>query len=309
MHARTASPAPGLVPIELIGAEIGEGASDQGCRAGPRALQRFGLAERMGVRWADIVSSDSALRARGALVLAHEFSLRLAASVRQAMLRGSLPLVVGGDHSCAVGTWSAAAEVLRPRGRIGLVWVDAHLDSHTPQTSDTKALHGMPLAALMGFGPPELTAIGATLRKIDPRDVVIVGARSYEAGEAALVERLGVRVMHMDEVRARGFAACLGEAVALATANTAAWGLSFDLDALDPADAPGTGTPVPGGIALQEAVAATAMLARDPRLVAAEIVEYNPFRDPGRRTAAAVVAIAAALRGTDKALAKPRRAA
>jgi len=297
------------LPIELIGAEIGEGASDQGCRAGPRALQRFGLAERLSARWADMVSSDSTLRARGALAVAHEFSLRLAASVRQAMLRGSLPLVVGGDHSCAVGTWSAAAEVLRPRGRIGLVWVDAHLDSHTPQTSDTKALHGMPLAALMGFGPPELIAIGATLRKIDPRDVVIVGARSYEAGEAALVERLGVRVMHMDEVRARGFAACLGEAVAHATANTAAWGLSFDLDALDPADAPGTGTPVPGGIALHEAVAGAATLARDPRLVAAEIVEYNPFRDPARRTAAAVVAIAAALRGADKALAKPQRAA
>ncbi|HEY7757790.1 MAG TPA: arginase [Burkholderiales bacterium] len=297
------------MPIELIGAEIGEGASDQGCRAGPRALQRFGLAERVSARWADIVSSDPALRAHGALALAHEFSLRLSASVRQAMLRGSLPLVVGGDHSCAVGTWGAAAEVLRPRGRLGLVWVDAHLDSHTPETSDTKALHGMPLAALMGHGPPELTAIGATLQKIDPRDVVIIGTRSYEAGEAALVERLGVRVMHMDEVRARGFADCLGEAVALASANTAAWGLSFDLDALDPADAPGTGTPVPGGIALREAVAGTAMFARDPRLVAAEIAEYNPFRDPGRKTAAAVVAIAAALRGTDSSLAKPRRAA
>jgi len=309
MHAGTSSPAAESMVIELIGAEIGEGASDQGCRAGPRALQQFGLAERLSARWTRMVNSDPALRAEGALAVVHEFSLRLAASVREAMARASLPLVVGGDHTCAVGTWSAVAEVLRPRGRVGLVWVDAHLDSHTPQTSDTKALHGMPLAALMGYGPPELTAIGATLQKVDPRDVVIVGARSYEAGEAALIERLGVRVMHMDEVRARGFAACLGEAVAHATANTAAWGLSFDLDALDPVDAPGTGTPVSGGIALCDAVAGVATLAHDPRLVAAEIVEYNPYRDPRRKTAAAVVAIAKALLGADKALAKPRRAA
>jgi arginase len=309
MHTGISAAAPESRAIELIGAGIGEGASDQGCRAGPRVLREFGLAERLSARWTRMVDSDAALRAQGALAVVREFSLRLAASVRPVIERGSLPLVVGGDHSCALGTWSAAAEALRPRGRMGLVWVDAHLDSHTPQTSDTQALHGMPLATLMGHGPAELTAIGATLRKIDPRDVVIVGVRSYEAGEAALIERLGVRVMHMDEVRARGFAACLVEAVARVSASTAAWGLSFDLDALDPADAPGTGTPVPGGIALRDAVAGIAALAQDPRLVAAEIVEYNPFRDPRRKTAAAVAAIAEALRAADKALAKPRRAA
>ena len=309
MRARIAASAPEARAIELIGAEIGEGARDAGCRAGPSVLRALGLAERLGARWMRMVNCDPALRAQGAVASVREFSLRLAAIVGQALERGGLPLVVGGDHSCALGTWSAAAEALRPRGRIGLVWVDAHLDSHTPQTSHTQALHGMPLAALMGHGAPELTAIGATPQKVDPRDVTIVGVRSYEAGEAALIERLGVRVMHMDEVRARGFAACFAEAVARATANTAGWGLSFDLDALDPADAPGTGTPVPGGIALREAVPAIAALARDPNLVAAEIVEYNPFLDPGRKTAAAVGAIAQALRGGDEALAKPRRAA
>jgi arginase len=160
----------------LIGAEIGEGASDQGCRAGPRALQQFGLAERLGTQWAEIVSSDSALRAHGVLALAHEFSLRLAASVRQALLRSSLPLVVGGDHSCAVGTWSAAAEVLRPRGRLGL-WVDAHLDSPTPETSDTKALHGMLSRA---DGPWSPSSRPSALLQRSIRDVVIIGTRSYE---------------------------------------------------------------------------------------------------------------------------------
>jgi arginase len=309
MNTRAPAPALQRRAIELIGAEIGEGASDHGCRAGPRALRQFGLAERVRARWTDLVSSDPALRPEGALAVVSDFSQRLAASVRPAIARGSLPLVVGGDHSCALGTWSAAAEALRPRGRVGLVWVDAHLDSHTPQTSDTQALHGMPLAALMGHGPSELTAIGATRPKIDPRDVVLVGVRSYEPGEAALIERLGVRVMDMDEVRARGFAACLREAVARATASTAGWGLSFDLDALDPADAPGTGTPVPGGIALRDAVAGIVALAQDARLVAAEIVEYNPFHDPTRKTAAAVAALAGALHAADRALADPRRAA
>jgi arginase len=296
-------------PIRLIGAEIGEGASDQGCRAGPRALQQFGLARRLRSQWAGMVSSDSALQAEGALALVQDFSLRLAATVAQAMASGSLPLVVGGDHSCAIGTWSAVGEALRPKGRVGLVWVDAHLDSHTPDTSETKAVHGMSLAALMGFGPPELTAVLAPLQKLDPRDVAVVGARSYEAGEAALIERLGVRVMHMDEVRSRGFRACLDEAVARASTRTVAWGLSFDLDALDPDDAPGTGTPVPGGIALREAVPAIASLADDQRLVAAEIVEYNPYRDPQHKTAAAVLAIAGALRRVERSLSNARRAA
>jgi arginase len=296
-------------PIELIGAAIGEGAGDPGCRAGPRALQRAGLARRLRARWTRTVLSDPSLRARGALAVVHEFSLRFAACVRDALVRGSLPLVVGGDHSCAVGTWSAVTEVLRERGRVGLVWVDAHLDSHTPQTSPTQAPHGMPLAALMGHGPRELTAIGVAVPKIDPRDVVIVGARSYEAGEAALIERLGVRVMYMDEVRSRGFTACMEEAVALASARTAAWGLSFDLDALDPADAPGTGTPVPEGIALREAIAGLAALAHDPRLAAAEIVEYNPLRDPRGETAQAIAALAAALCRAETGMTEPRRAA
>ena len=156
MTLALARPASGLHPrmrtIRLIGAEIGEGASDQGCRAGPRALQQFGLARRLRSQWAGMVSSDSALQAKGALALVQDFSLRLAASVEQTMASGSLPRVGGGYLSCAIGTWSAVAEALRAKGRVGLVWVDAHLDSHTPETSETKAVHGMSLAALMGFG-------------------------------------------------------------------------------------------------------------------------------------------------------------
>jgi len=309
MNSVAVLPTPAPKEIHLIGAEIGEGAPDPRCCAGPRALLRFGLARSLGVRSGSTVKCDSTLRAKGTLALARDFSSRLADRVRNALASGSLPLVIGGDHSCAIGTWSGAAEWLRPRGSLGLVWVDAHLDSHTPQTSHTQALHGMPLAVLMGYGPSELTTVASARRKINPRDVVIVGARSYEDAETELLARLGVRVVHMDEVRTRGFRACIEEAVARVTANTVGWGLSFDLDALDPVDAPGTGTPVPDGIALCDAAAGLASIAEDSRLVAAEIAEYNPARDAERRTAAAAVAIARALSGAEGKLSGLRCAA
>ena len=295
-------------PIELIGAEIGEGASDPGCRDGARALERAGLAARLAAAgrpayWGPIVSADVALRASGAMAVVEEFSPRLAHAVGSALGRGRLPLVVGGDHSCAVGTWSAAAAALRrrephgrPRGReLGLVWIDAHLDSHTPQTSPSQAPHGMPLAALLGHGPAALTRLAGAAPKLDARDVVVIGARSWEPGEEALLQRLGVRVIPIDEVHARGIQVCLHEAVALASAHTAAFGLSFDLDVLDPQDAPGTGTPVEGGVRLADTLAALATLPGRERLIAAEIVEYNPCRDREQRTAQAAIALALAL--------------
>ena len=297
-----------MLPIELIGAEIGEGASDPGCRDGARALARAGLAAQLAAcgrpaaRWGPIVSADAALRARSAMAVVEEFSPRLARAVTDALERGCLPLVLGGDHSCAVGTWSAAAAVLRRQERacrtargLGLVWIDAHLDSHTPQTSESQAPHGMPLAALLGHGPAALTELAGHAPKLDARDVVVIGARSWEPDEHALLRRLGVRVMPIDEVHARGIHACLHEAVAHASAHTAAFGLSFDLDVLDPQDAPGTGTPVEGGVRLAEALEALETLPHHERLIAAEIVEYNPGRDRHRRTARAAIAVAVAL--------------
>lgn len=294
--------------IELIGAEIGEGALDPGCRDGARALERAGLAARLTeagrrARWGAIVSANAALRGSGgAMAVVEEFSPRLARAVGDALARGCMPLVVGGDHSCAVGTWSAAATMLRQReprrrpGReLGLVWIDAHLDSHTPQTSESQAPHGMPLAALLGHGPDALTRLAGAAPTLDARDVVVIGARSWEPGEQALLAQLGVRVIPIGEVHARGIQACLHEAVALASAHTAAFGLSFDLDVLDPQDAPGTGTPVEGGVRLVDTLAALHRLACRERLIAAEIVEYNPCRDIEQRTAQAAIAIALAL--------------
>ena len=286
--------------VELIGAAIGEGAPDRRCRAGPAALRRWGLGRKLSargrlVRWSRAVRSDVGLLDEGPMAVVAEFSSRLAHAVDASLAAERLPVVVGGDHSCAIGTWSAVAARLRPRGPLGLLWVDAHLDSHTPETSESQMPHGMPLAALLGHGPQALTAVGDASPKLDPRHVVVIGARSWESGEAALLERLGVRVMHADEVSERGFAQCVQEARARVCDGTAGYGISFDLDALDPVDAPGIGSPVDRGIRLDDAVEALHGLALDPRLVACELVEYNPALDPDKRTASAAEQVLGAL--------------
>lgn len=296
--------------IGLVDAAIGEGAGDSGCRWGGAALREAGLVASLAcagrrAHWADTVASEPA-RASDRFDSVEDFTQRLAASVGRVLSQGQQPLVVGGDHSCAVGTWSAVAQHLRPQGALGLVWVDAHLDAHTPETSDTQAPHGMPLAALLGHGRRRLTHVHGWSGKVRPEHVVVIGARSFEPAESVLLSRLGVRVMHMDEVDRRGFAACLDEARERAGGSTAGWGLSFDVDALDPRDAPGTGTPVASGIRLEAAVHALASCADDESLVAFELAEYNPLRDFGGRTARAVQRlIGAALARTPQVLALP----
>ncbi|WP_213956088.1 arginase [Variovorax sp. dw_954] len=286
-------------PLALIGAEVGEGASDSGCKLGAQALRERGLAQHLAgphrdARWVDMVQARPEDQPQARLDSVEEFSVRLACAVRRQLQQGAMPVVVGGDHSCAVGTWSAVADAWREKGDIGLIWIDAHLDAHTPESSDSLAPHGMPVAALLGHGTPGLTSLYGWKGKVKPGNLVIIGARSYEAGERALLESLGVRVMYMPEVDRRGFGACLAEGLALVRRHTAAWGLSFDLDALDPADAPGTGTPVEAGIALVDALQALHGHAADPACVAMELTEYNPWRDIGGRTAASAFALLSA---------------
>ncbi|MDA7418661.1 arginase [Xenophilus arseniciresistens] len=287
-------------PLALIGAEVGEGASDAGCKWGSQALRERGLAAHLrasgrAARWTGMVRAPAARHSAQRLRAVEHFSAALAQQVLGPARAGALPVVVGGDHSCAVGTWSAVAEHWRAQGDIGLVWIDAHLDAHTPATSLSGAPHGMPVAALLGHGSPGLALLQGWAGKLKPHNLVILGARSFEAGEQALLTRLGVRVMYMEEVARRGFGACFAEALALVQRHTVAWGLSFDLDALDPADAPGTGTPVAAGIALADALAALRGCAADPACAALELVEYNPLHDADGRTARAAFALLKAM--------------
>jgi arginase len=201
--------------------------------------------------------------------------------------------VIGGDHSCAVGTWSGAANALA-KGRLGLVWYDAHMDAHTPATSPSGRLHGMPVAMLLGHGPDALTEIARRRPALAPANLCIVGVRSYEEGERALLARLGVRVIYMDEVRARGLAWATGEALAVARNGTAGFGVSIDLDAIDPGEAPGVGSPVARGFAARDLAAALEAVRNLPDLVGIEIAEYNPTLDRDGQTALVARALLAA---------------
>jgi arginase len=298
--------------IESITAEIGIGAQITGCALGPRALLDLGLldvlrrAGRTVVRGEHLVADASAPGA-DKMESVEAFVPRLADAVRASLRARRFPLVLGGDHSCAVGTWSGVAEAHRaegngrPGGAIGLIWIDAHLDSHTPETSESQAPHGMPLAALLGHGAPALTDLYGWRAKLSPRHVVVIGARSWEAGEAALLKSLGVRVMTIDEVAQRGLPACIDEAVHIVSTGTVGYGVSFDVDAIDPHDAPGVGSPEAGGIRAHEAVLALTHFAADPRLLAFELVEYNPQLDDARGSTAALcdTLLASALGGRE----------
>lgn len=169
--------------------------------------------------------------------------------------------------------------MLDERERLGLLWIDAHMDAHTFRTSPSRARHGMPLACLLGHGDPRLTRIGGPKPKLLPQDVCLIGVRSYECGEAALLDKLGVRIYFMAEIHRRGRAAVFAEAWEQVTRESAAAGISLDLDTLDPEEEPGVGSPVAGGLRRNELAASLHQLHGETRLRALEVVEYNPHAD------------------------------
>ena len=261
------------MPDNIIGVACGHGAPDRRCAGGPEAL---------GIPAAATLTprNDRA----GALAVVAEVARRLARRVQQVCRNGQRPLVIGGDHSCAIGTWQGLRGALGQSP--GLIWIDAHMDAHTAETSPSGCLHGMPLACLLGLGDPSLMGLSGVTPALDPRHVCLIGVRSHEAGEAALLQRLRVRVMMMEEVRRRGFASCLDEALQLVGHGTPGFGISLDLDAFDPREAPGVGTPVAGGLHAGEVLPALTALCTAPALRAFEIAEFNPASDIDGRTGA-----------------------
>ncbi|MSP54493.1 MAG: arginase [Myxococcales bacterium] len=209
----------------------------------------------------------------------------LADHVEQELEAGNFPIVLGGDHSVAIGTISGLARYWRKRGkRVGVLWVDAHTDMNTPDSSPSGNIHGMPLAVLLGHGAKELVAIAGSQPALDPRDVCVIGARDVDATEKALVKETGVRVYSMSELDERGTAVCVNEALSRVTTGTAGVHLSFDLDGVDPQHAPGVGTAVPGGLSFRESHLICEKTAATGKLLGAEMVELNPVIDSQNRT-------------------------
>jgi arginase len=272
--------------IRIIGAASGLGAQDQGCEDGPLAFHRsqawHELEHQPQIDWGRMLfAGDSPGRSEIARIAG--LCRRLADEVAQALEAGEFPLVIGGDHSIAVGTWSGVARIVG--APLGLLWIDAHLDSHTPETTYSGAVHGMPLACLLGRGDKRLLGIGRPGSQVSAAHTVVLGPRSYETEEMDFLRAMGVRIIEGSEIAGRGFAACLHEALSLVTAAPAGFGLTLDLDAIDPDSAPGVGSPEPDGLWDGDVLAAVAELATLPGLRAVEIAEYNPDRDTQGRTA------------------------
>jgi arginase len=282
-----------MAKIALIGAASGWGAGFRHTEHGPPALRQLGLADWLGAsglaaEWRAMVRTEKRwrdhprVRAPETFGLVARHAAALADEVARAIAARRFPIVLGGDHAVAMGSWAGVA---RGHGYapLGLVWLDAHLDAHTMATTPSMNAHGMGAAALFGHGyQPFLDLCGGVLR---PEHVCYVGVRSYEAGEMALLQRLGVRIIPMEEVKRRGVDAAIAEALAIATTGTAGFGVTIDLDGFDPIDAPGIGLKEPDGLRRDPTLAALARLAGHPALRALEIVEYIPEFDEGLRTA------------------------
>jgi arginase len=210
----------------------------------------------------------------------------LAAMVERTADDGKFPLVLGGDHSIAVGTVSGLSRhYQKQQQKIGLIWIDAHADMNTPETSPSGNIHGMPLACCIGLGPAELSNIYGYSPKVAPENVAIVGLRSVDAQERLNVQRAGVRAYTMRDVDERGLRAVMQEAIEVATSGTAGFHLSFDMDSVDPDEAPGVGTPVRGGLTYREAHLALEVICDCDSLKGLEVVEVNPVIDQANRTA------------------------
>lgn len=206
--------------------------------------------------------------------------------VGDTLSKDDFPLVLGGDHSVAVGTVSGISQFFRRRGqKIGLIWLDAHADMNTPESSPSGNVHGMPLACIVGLGPPELTDLFGYRPKVDPQRTVIVGLRDVDQLEKPHVRQSGVRAFTMRDIDERGLRSVMQEAIRVASSGAAGLHLSLDLDFVDPKDAPGVGTPVRGGATYREAHLAMEMICDSGRMVSMEVVEVNPVIDESNRTA------------------------
>jgi len=212
----------------------------------------------------------------------------LAGEVEKAAGEGYFPLVLGGDHSIAIGTVSGLG---RSRGRLGIIWMDAHGDFNTPDTSPSGNIHGMSLAAIAGLGDRALTHLDGSRCNVRPENIALIGVRDLDPGERRNIRESGIKVFTMSDIDSRGIKAVVEEAIESAAAGTDNVHLSIDMDIIDPEEAPGTGSPVPGGITYREAHLAMEIMAEWNAIGSMEVVEVNPILDTGNKTGELAVSL------------------
>lgn len=276
----------------FIGSASGWGAQVRETEKGPQVFQNSSFLASFPFSWTwketlfPLKTAEEITLPPGPLTLPYieDICLRVAHSIEETLQKDERPVVIGGDHVVAIGTWAGVTRGLDTKEKFGLIWVDAHMDAHTMETTPSQAYHGMPLAVLLGHGDPTLVDLLGKGPILRPEHVCLIGVRSYEEGEANLLKQLGVRIFFMEEVEERGFEVVFKEALAIVNKDTKSYGLSIDLDAFDPMEAPGVGTPAPRGLKQRDVLPALLQAKNDPALKAFEIVEYNPDRDKNDKT-------------------------
>lgn len=282
--------------IRIIGVPMDLGASRRGVDMGPSALRIAQLQtrlEQLGHEVEDVgnlvVLEREAIQGKGSAPLLPaiaEVCVRLAVETQRAVSEGWAPLVLGGDHSLAAGSVAGVATALATRDqRLGLIWLDAHGDLNTPESSESGNVHGMPLAHLLGKGDKTMASIAKPAPAVRAENVAIVGVRDLDPAERQHIRSWGIRAFTMREIDEKGLKEVMREAIEIAGRGTGGIHLSLDADWVDPTEAPGVGTPVRGGATWREGHLAMEMIADSRQLVAMDIVENNPVLDQFNRTA------------------------
>lgn len=279
--------------VEIIGAPVDAGASRRGARLGPQAIRAAGLVERieaLGYRVRDTgdvaVPADDSTRSQAGRP--HSFdmlratSLGVADAIERSLASGAFPIVIGGDHSIAIGALAGCARVKGPQG---LIWIDAHADANTPATSPTGNLHGMPVGAALGDMRDLFDVEAFPTPSIDPARTVFVALRDLDPGEKRQIRERGMTAFTMSDIDRIGMAKVMERAVEITARGPASVHVSFDIDAIDPLEAPGTGTPVQGGLTYREGHLAMEIVAESGVAHSLEVVEVNPVIDDGVKTA------------------------
>lgn len=272
--------------VDLIGYACGDGAENKDTEFGPIFCEQNDLSKSLNSiditsSWNNSATSNKKLSPEISIL---EANIKLSNNVKQSLKNNNFPITIGGDHSMAIGTWHGVITQLNAAKKFGLLWVDAHMDAHTINSSPSKNIHGMPLAFLLGKASGLFAEELLPEQLLSTENTVLFGIRSYEEEEKSLLEKLNIRIYFMDEINKRGVITCWQEAIKQAQEAPKGYGLTIDIDAIDPTDAPGTGTIEPNGLLAKDLLQLLSNSSLSNKLSALEIAEFNPSLDNENKT-------------------------